>query len=281
MNISSLKRATHSAFITSMVFWLLFLLSKISAIGNISPFAEDPYDAVASFAFQIAIVIALLSLARLVSIKNENGLRQRSIFILRGILLVELCVLATLITDLIAIAQVLPLTISSPMIFLSAGLALLSLLFVISGILLIQAWQELGNISSELPKDALGQTIRDCWTLVTIISTWFVSYSPFLKPAWNWVDSIAHKLADTWTKQIPFANPDQHPWGFAMTFAGFVGFLVMVIIMVSEGFSEGGPANLTIAFLLTGIFFAGETIAIFLSFLFFGGYLGLRPKLNS
>jgi hypothetical protein len=279
VKISFLKRATYSAFITSVVFWLLFQLSKIRVIQSAAPFAEDPYDAVASFAFQIALVVSLLSLARLISIEDENGLRQRAPFILRGILLAELCLLATLTAYFIAIIQALPFTISTSMIFILTGLALLSALVTITGAFWFSARREMGNLSARLGPDALGQTIRDSWKLVTVIALWIVTRIPILKPAWNWIDSLAGGLATAWNKRLPFANPSQHPWGFAMTFAVLIGFALMGIIMLSESLLEGSPENIAIAFLLAGIFFAGETVAVFLSFLLFGGYLGLRPKI--
>jgi hypothetical protein len=279
VKISFLKRATYSASITSVVFWLLFQLSKVRVIQSAAPFAEDPYDAIASFAFQIALVVSLLSLARLISIEDENGLHQRAPFILRGILLAELCILATLAAYLVAIIQVLPLTISTAMIFILVGLAFLSALFTVTGVFWFNARKEIANLPAHLTPDALGQTTHDCWKLVTVIARWVVTRIPILKPVWNWVDSLAGGLATAWNKRLPFANPNQHPWGFAMTFAVLIGIAVMGIIMLSESLLEGGPENIAIAFLLAGIFFVGETVAVLISFLLFGGYLGLRPKI--
>jgi len=280
MEIASLKHATYVAFITSIMFWLSFQLSKISAISNINPFAEDPYDAVPSLAFQIAVAIGLLSLARLVSIKDENGLRQRAPFILRGILLVELAVLITLVTDFIAIAQAWPLTISTPMMFLLGGLSLLTALFIITSILLAKAWTAFKNLPIELSQNALGETIRDCWTWVTVIAVWFVAHLPFLKPIWNRIDSLVHKIANTWNQRLPFANPSIHPWQFAMTFSVIAGIIIMSVIMISETIWEGSFASPMIAVLIAGIAFSLEISAILLTFLFFGSYLGLRPKLR-
>jgi len=279
MNYPNLKRATYSAFLTSLVFWLLFQLSKIGVIQNASPFAEDPYDAVASFAFQIAMAIALLSLARLVSIQEEDGLRQRAPFILHGILLVEFCVLITLTANLTALVNALPLNLTASMIYIISGMALLTGLFLLTGILWLNARREIGSVPAQPNQHALGQTIRDCWTLITVFAAMIVRHLPVLLPLWNSIDSQARKTARTWNEHLPFADPNEHPWGFAMTFAVLIGLLVMGFIMIGEGVFEGGPKSLAVAFLVAGIFFAGETTAVFLSFLLFGGYLGLRPKL--
>jgi hypothetical protein len=279
MTSPSLRTVTYSAFLTSVIFWLLFQSSKIPPIQAVAPFANDPYDAVASFAFQIALAIALLSIARLASIRDEQGLRQRATFIMHGILLVVACVVITLVTDLSAMAQAWPWTWSTPVVTLLAGLILLSLLTVITGILLARAHRELGNILTVPASDVLAQAIGDCWTLVAVIATGVVLHVPFLKPFWNWIDSLAHRIAAAWNERLPFADPSTHPWIFALTFAVLLGFVVMGIILISERIKEGGPPNPMIGFLLAGIFFGGETIAILLSFLFLGGYLGLRPQI--
>jgi hypothetical protein len=280
MTLPSLRHATYSALLTSVIFCLLFQLSKNAAIQNVAPLSNDPYDAVASFSFQIALAIALLSLARLASIKDEQGLRQRAIFILHGILLVIACVVITLVVDFIAMAQAWPLAWSDSMVYIFSGLTLQSLLTTITGILLVKAWRKFGNLPTLKTSDALAQAIGDCWTLVTVIATWLVLHLTFLKPVWNWIDSLAHRTAAAWNDRLPFANPFTHPWIFALAFAVLLGFMVMGIILISERIKEGGPATFMIGFLLAGIFFGGETIAILLSFLFIGGYLGLRPQLN-
>ena len=274
-----LKQATYSAFATSAIFWILFQLSKIRAIQNVAHFADDPYDAIASFAVQIAFAVALLSLARLVSIKNEDGLRQRLPFLLRGILIIALCIAITLAVDVVALAQAWPLTLSAQMYFLLAGLVLLTLLAAETGMLLHKARRGTGKILVEPAPGALGQAIGDCWTLVALPPNWLVAHLTFLKPIWNWADSFAHKIADAWNKRMPFANPYLHPWNFAMLFAALLGFAIMGVILVSERIVEGGPPNLYIGFLLACIFFGGEMVAIFLSFLLLGGFLGLRPKI--
>jgi len=276
----SLKYATISAFITSGVFALLFQLSKIRAIQNAAPFADDPFDAVASFAFQIALAVGLLSLARLVSIKNEKGLRQRLPFILHGIWMVVLCVAITLLVDFASVARAWPLPASAPSALLLAGLALLTLLAANTGGLLARAQREAGRLPAEPVPGALGGALEDCWRLVGLIPTWLIARLPRLKPGWEWVDSLARRIARAWSRRLPFADPYRHPWNFALLFAILLGLAIMGAILVSEAIVEGGPRNLSIGLLLAGIFFGGEMLAILLCFLFFGSYLGLRPRIH-
>jgi len=277
---ASLRQAVLAAFATSLVFWLLFQLSKLPAIQSASPFAKDPFDAVASFAFQIAVAISLLSLARLVSIHDEDGLRHRAPFILHGILLVGFCVLGALVADAIAVARAWPLPASPPVMLQFLGLGILVLLLLTTSFFLAQAWRDGGEIPAQSGRDALGETIRDCWTLVSVMAAWFIRWLPVLKPVWAWTDTRAYNLARGWNRRLPLANPDLHPWGFAAAFTLLGGALLTAGILISEAIAEGGPASPLIAVLLGLIFFTGEAVAIFLSFLLFGGYLGLRPKIN-
>jgi hypothetical protein len=274
-----LRRATYSAFATAVIFWILFQLSKIRAIQDASPFANDPYDAVASFAFQIAMLLGLLSVARLLNIRDEAGRRARAPFILHGIFLLELCVLATLIADAVALAGAWPLPLSQPLLLQYLGLAILMALFTLTAVLVLRAWRENHDLTASAPADALGQTIRDCWGLVVLIATRLVGWAPFLAPAWRWGDRLARRIAGSWKRHLSFADPDVHPWYFAVTFAALAGVLIMAGILLAERFAEGPPASVHILLLLMLIFFSAETAAILLSFLLFGGYLGLRPKL--
>ena len=276
-----LRTTVYSALLASVVFWLMFQLSKIPLIQITAPFAEDPYAAVASFGFQIALVVAALSLARFVSIRDEPSLRQWVQYILHGDWLVFACLAVTLVTDFIAMEQARPLNLSAPMGYIVAGLILLTLLTAWLGVYLFRAQREFGNIRFAPAPDALASAISDCWTLAAVIATGVVHHLPFLAPVWKWIDSLAHKTAALWDKKLPFADPAAHPWNFAILFATLLGFATMAVILVSERIKEGAPPSLAIGLLLAGIFFSAETIAILLSFLFFGEFLGLRPKLIS
>ena len=60
----SLGQLTLISFGAAVLFAGLFQATKIEPISRISLFAEDPYDAVASIAFQIALAAGLISLIR-------------------------------------------------------------------------------------------------------------------------------------------------------------------------------------------------------------------------
>lgn len=270
---ASLKRATITAFITSLVFYVLFQLSKIPAISGISPFADDPYDIVPSIAFQIALLAGLLSLARLASIRDELGLRQRARLILHGDLLAELSLVATLLTDSIAVVSNLPLAFSTPMAFLFAGLGLLVALAVIEGYLMIKAWRELRPVAYQPVDNPLGMTIRDCWILVTKVAGWVSNPVSRSKSLWRHVDILVHKASRAWQLKFPFIDPDFHPWRFAVLVACAAGVLIFLGMMLGEGL----PPSFSVGVKVFFVFFSIEMIAVVAGFALFGRYLGLRP----
>jgi hypothetical protein len=270
---ASLKRSTITAFITALVFYTLFQLSKIPAISNASPFAEDPYDIVPSIAFQIAVLVALLSLARLATIRDELGMRQRARLILHGILLVELSLVATLLTDGIAIVTHLPLVFSTPLAFLLAGLGLLMALAVVNGYLLSKTWRELRPVAYQPAENPLGMTIRDCWTLAAMVGGCVANPVARLKLLWRHVDALAHKTGRAWQLKLPFIDPDYHPWRFALLVACAMGGLIFLGMILGEGL----PPSLSVGMKVFFVFFSIEMTAVLSGFALFGRFLGLRP----
>ncbi len=89
-----------------MALYLFFMANKRGPLGEISPFADDPYDAVGSFAFQLALLVGALSYGRALRLREDPGLAPSSgalaRLILRGDLLVLFAILATLLADTLA-----------------------------------------------------------------------------------------------------------------------------------------------------------------------------------
>jgi hypothetical protein len=270
---ASLKRSTITALITSMVFYILFQLSKNPVISGVSPFAEDPYDIMPSIAFQIALLAALLSLARLAGIHDDLSLHQRGRLILHGILLVEMSLVATIITDGIAIVTNLPLVFSAPMAYLYSGLVLLIILAIANGYLLVKAWRDLQPVVYLQVENPLGIAIRDCWTLVATLAGWVTRPAAGLKSLWRQVDTLARKTGRTWQRKLPNVDPDCHPWRFAVLAAGMAGVLIFVGLIVGEGL----PPSFMVGVKVFLVFFSIEMTAVLAGFALFGRYLGLRP----
>jgi hypothetical protein len=154
--------------ITSLVFWAFFSWSKTDQFAAVNPFAYDPYDAIGSFAFQIAVAISILSLARsFQQRKNLNSL-QRSPYIMRGIGIALFVTVITILGDSIAVTRQYSMVSSSIFgMYLLIGLGALTLLTLINGVLFIKELRlspglhATGNISS-----SLGEALHDVYLMV-------------------------------------------------------------------------------------------------------------------
>jgi hypothetical protein len=92
----------------SLVFsYAFFLLKHHPAFRDIIPFADDPYDAVGSFALIAANFLAAISLAR-VFLPQFVGRTASSLYISRTQAAVALCILMTVSTDATAMLRHVP-----------------------------------------------------------------------------------------------------------------------------------------------------------------------------
>src|SRR5882757_7375205 len=102
----ALQRDALRMLATALVFCFFFQATKhLSAWARVNPFAEDPYDAIGSFAVQFAVFVALLSIIRVVRVGSFplNARAQR--LIARGDLLCVAAVTLTLLGDCVALAR--------------------------------------------------------------------------------------------------------------------------------------------------------------------------------
>jgi hypothetical protein len=76
--------------------------------------------------------------------------------------------------------------------------------------------------------------------------------------------------------RLDWINPRFHSWRFFLLVALAAG----IGLATAHGVLEGPPDNLRTAILVSSIFIGFETAAVLLSFLIFGGLLGLRPPLR-
>ncbi|HUY76499.1 MAG TPA: hypothetical protein VMV29_06985 [Ktedonobacterales bacterium] len=108
----------------AIVFYVFFQVCKQQpALAQVNPFANDPYDAVGSFAVQLAAFSALLSTLRAFRpYPSGAALLDRRALLMRGEVVTCLCVAVTIATDAIALVRSTPNWINS-----SAGHALAGL----------------------------------------------------------------------------------------------------------------------------------------------------------
>ena len=81
-------RVTALITLTGVVFYLFFQINKGGPFRDVNPFANDPYDAVGSFAFQGALLIGILTYARVLRLREAPEQATKTRLILRGNVLV-------------------------------------------------------------------------------------------------------------------------------------------------------------------------------------------------
>ena len=70
-NIKRIHRITALIFVAAIIFFLFFQVNKRSPLVEANPFADDPYDAVGSIAIQVALLISLLTYARVLRWRDD------------------------------------------------------------------------------------------------------------------------------------------------------------------------------------------------------------------
>jgi hypothetical protein len=102
----ALQRDTLRMLATALVFCFFFETAKhVPALARINPFAEDPYDAIGSFAVQFALFVGLLSMIRAFGGGSLGQDERAKRLIARGNLLCIAAVMLTLLGDCIAMVR--------------------------------------------------------------------------------------------------------------------------------------------------------------------------------
>lgn len=122
----------------AIVFATFFQVSKHQpALSQVNTFADDPYDAVGSFAVQFALFAALLSMLRAFRpYPSDDALLERRALLMRSEVVVCLSVVVTMLTDGITLVRYRSLWIGS-----SAGHILAGLVVGIAALAILLAWR--------------------------------------------------------------------------------------------------------------------------------------------
>ncbi len=256
--------------IAAFLFAGFFQINKQGSFRDINPFAEDPYDAVGSFAFQAALLVGVLTFARaLRQSKDPQPLGAGIRLILRGDGFVLAAIGLTLLADSVAVIRQ-PVVSSGWGGVLLAELAAMILLTAFCIFALMRFWLSVQTPpppSDLTPADA----IDDLWTLVRVPVQILGRFLPR-----GFVEWAGRMNSDRLFSRAGWINPGVHPWRFA---AG-VGALGGILLNLAQ-LQEGLPPSLAIGILVTGIFFFGEFFAVLAGFALAGVFLGLRPPIIS
>jgi hypothetical protein len=255
--------------LSSVVFYLFFQINKNGPFRLINPFAEDPFDAVGSFAVQGALLISLLTYARSLRLRDDPTQSVKMRLIQRGNLLVLLAILVTLFADVIVVTYH-PISLSEWGIILLVELALMFLLTTVCALMLIAVFR---HTPMEIPSKNLtpADAIDDLLTLARVPVMILRPALPGALVAW-----VNGFNSDLLFARVPWFNPRMHPWRFAC----ILGLIVGAGLFVAQLLLEGPPPNWLAGLLVAGIFISAEFFAALAGFAIFGGYLGLRPSIR-
>jgi len=269
MNGQSIKRIHHITaliLLTAIIFYLFFQVNKRSPFVEANPFAVDPYDAVGSIAIQVALLISLLTYARVIRWRDDPS-QDKGRLVLRGNILVLASIAVTLCTDLIAeILQAMP-----PSVWVNMLRLELSAMFMLTLICGLGIWVVFDGVQSASPRKNLtpADAIDDLWSLVRVpLIKWGSSFPPSM------IEWVSRFNSDRLFARVEWLDPRKRPWRFTAV----VGLLVGVVLVLAQ-LQEGPPPSLGIGLLVTGIFTSVEFVSTLVGFAIFGGYLGLRPAL--
>jgi hypothetical protein len=264
-----IHRVTALVTLTGILFCLFFQLAKGKPFRDINPFGEDPYDAVGSFAIQIALLIGLLTYARALCLRCDPAQANKARLIFRGNVLVLFAIGSALLVDWVAeIVQPFPPSYWGNVLLI--GLAAMFLLSVACVLALVAAFWRLPMAVP--PHDLTpADGIDDLWALVRVPVVHLGAVLPH-----GFVEWVKRFCSDRLFARVPWLDPRIHPWRFA----GLLGLLVGVGLAVAQ-LQEGFPPSLWLGLMVAGVFISVEAAATLVGFAILGGYLGLRPMFKT
>jgi hypothetical protein len=263
-----IHRVTALITFAAVVFCLFFQINKGGPFRDINPFAQDPYDAVGSFAIQVALLIGILTYARALRLCDDSAQATKARLILRGNRLVLFAIGVTLSADAVAeIARPYPPSFWGNVLLVELALMFVLALVCVSALVVVfSRIQTLAPPRNLTPADG----IDDLWTLVRVPAKKANAFLP--KAVVGWVKRFN---SDWLFTRVPWVDPRTYPWRFACVL-GLLAGVGLTLAQLQEGF----PPSLQIGLLAAGIFISAEFVSTLLGFAVLGGYLGLRPAFN-
>ena len=247
----------------ALVFTLFFQLSKREPFRDVNPFLEDPYDAIGSIAFQVALLVGALTFARSLRVLHAEAPETHLRLVGRGNLLVLGSVIVTLLGDALAVALN-PAAPSAPANELRLALVGMCLFTVTCASGFAAFFPRVPHTCPEgelTPADG----IDDLAALIRIPLT----RAGVGLPVWL---RMGRRPSDAIFSRFAWLNPRIHPWRFACAL-GLSSGAVVAALQLREGPSSTLAATVIIAALFVSIEFTA-TVA---GFALIGAYLGLRP----
>lgn len=179
-----LKVTASITFVLAILFYLFFQITKHQpALSQVNAFAEDPFDAIGSFGFQLAACTAFLSLIRAFRPYQPNKtLDDQQLLLLRAEYLSCLTIAVTLGADIVAMVRYPSLWMGLP-----AGYTLAALIGGMALLTALVSW-----LISRSTRTTIVPSVRSRWTralAIVVVSILILA----LYPA-NWRQSVPGAL---------------------------------------------------------------------------------------
>ena len=265
------RHAANAAAAAAVAFWALFIFSaQLPGVRAHSPWAEDPYDAVVSFAALLVPLVALLTFVRCQRWRGPAAMPASAVRqVLRGVSVALLAIGATVVADMAALVARARVEAWGPWFGSLVGLlALTGVLTLGAAALLALAWWssrcylagEAANPARE--DDALDDVLAFALDVGTAAGRRFPRLGEAL--------ATAARRAGVTLRSSRF-GPRRHPWAFCFIVALLSGVAFSTWHSLMEGLPPDPALALWIWLLYAGIL----AIGIVAGYTLFGRYLRL------
>jgi hypothetical protein len=296
------------------IFWVFFDRAKHDPVlSRICPFLEDPFDAVGSFAVQLAFFSAASSVIRAFARRTQRGVSEESaMLITRGWVVAASSIIAAMAADAIAMARfpsewvgqpggVVLVAIMAGITAGTAGLAAWTLRLVREkpGSPGGHVWVRAGMVS--LLSAAVLALYPEAWRVNVTgalaaaaagMSTLFLTagvfahaiFPPAAEPTQDLIDVIGATFRRRNTgavhgnkrpsRVLRLLNPRVHPWAPVVVLGAAAG----AALASMEALAEGGPADTARFMAVMGVFIGLEGLGVVQGYAIFRRFLGIVKR---
>ena len=267
-------------FALAILFDVFFDFAKHNpSLSLVNPFADDPYDAVGSFAFQAVIFLGTLSLFRAFR-PYSNLLEEQKVYFARTQIVIVLTVLVALAADIVAMIRHLSLWLG-----VSAGYELVALVIgftIISAAILLFTHRSTQEVTMPV--------VLNVWKTPLIVSLVFFAilflYPESIKEStfgalftviigaallFAPVRIMGESLSPQFDSQHKTAAAPRWLWGVVV----LVGILLGFSILLRELSDDGGVVNLAGSTFIISVYIGLEVSGLLIGYGFLGKFLGL------
>lgn len=271
-------------FVFALLFAYFFDFTKHNpSLSPVNPFADDPYDAIGSYAFQATIFLGLFSLFRAFRpYRDSQPSDEQTLFLVRTQIAIVLSILVTLIGDLVALIRYLSVWSGAATGFLIFSLVIsFSIFSIILAVIIrnsarnlfipvaINAWTKPAIISTLFfvilmvyPESIRNNTIGALFTVVVGAVLLFL-------PVWVWGEFLTQTQPALFKTMTP-----RWIWIVISLMAALLGFAIVFRELTADGETISFAGSIFIISVYIGLELAG----VLIGYIFLGKFLGIFQK---